>query len=356
MWRQPSWKTLKGKMGDDNHRMKEDVLEQVDLRLYKELERCNLCEWECNVNRLEGETGVCGITIPLVGQSCLHPAPPSSFDAFMLGCNFRCVFCQNWMIAHYPQNPKAEIEGYYEPRKWAKMGVKALHSAEGQFIRADRLFFTGGEPTPSLPWIEEVVKEARKIDPSTKVNYDTNGFLTKDSLRRVLGFATSLTYDIKAFREDTFSALTGGFVEPILRNAEYIARHAKKQLWEFRVMVIEGIHDSEIQELCQFLSDLDETLPLNFLAFRTNFAMERYHGPSYDFMNWCVEVAKKSGLENVDWSGHPSIRGDSCELKGSELAMSYAKEAGCVKRVRICGACGKAHDCDLKRYVPRRRT
>lgn len=322
----------------------------------KELERCRLCEWECNVNRLEGETGVCGIGIPKVGHSSLHPAPPASFDAFMVGCNFRCISCQNWTLAHYPDNPRREVEGYYPPKDWASMGVESLRSMSAKMIEADRLFFTGGEPTCSLPWVEEVVKEARRIDPKVKVNYDTNGFLTMDSLRRVLEFTTSLTYDIKAFNDKTFNALTGAFVEPVLRNAEYIAQYAKGKLWEFRILVIPGIHEEEVEEICSFIAGIDEELPVAFLAFRPNFTMESYHGSPPQLMEFCVKTARRFGLMNVEWSGRPGIKGKLLEETGSALAMRFAKDAGCSSSSRVCGACAKVHDCNLKRYVASRLT
>lgn len=308
------------------------------------------------MDRLAGERGVCGISQPIVAHSTLHPAPPASYDAFMAGCNFRCLFCQNWSIAHYPQNPKYEVERGYEPREWAKLGLAELHSPAAKLMGADRLFFTGGEPTPSLPWIEEVVREARAVNPQTRVNYDTNGFLTKSSLKRVLNFATSITYDIKAFEEETFSWLTGGFVEPVLRNAETIGKYHKDKLFEFRIMVIEGIHDDELQGLCGFICDIDPMLPVNFLAFRPNFALEDLRGPSFEFMRSCVEIARLSGLENVDWSGQPAIRGVEPDIKGSELARYHARLGGCHLERRICKGCESVNDCPVKKYVPGRRT
>jgi pyruvate formate lyase activating enzyme len=274
----------------------------------------------------------------------------------MAGCNFRCLFCQNWSIAHYPQNPKGEIEAIYEPREWAVMGLMELDSEDAKSVGADRLFFTGGEPTPSLPWIEDVVGEARAINPQVRVNYDTNGFLTRESLKRVLKLATSVTYDIKAFEEETFSWLTGAFVEPVLRNAEAIGKHHKDKLWEFRIMVIEGIHDNELNDLCDFIVDIDPSLSVNFLAFRPNFVLEDLRGPSYDFMKSCIEIARSSGLENVDWSGRPAIRGAEPDSEGVELAKQSARHGGCHMDKRVCKGCDSMNDCPVKKYVPGRRT
>jgi pyruvate formate lyase activating enzyme len=223
-------------------------------------------------------------------------------------------------------------------------------------IDADRLFFTGGEPSCSLPWVEEVVKEARKIDSKVKVNYDTNGFLTMDSLKRVLEFTNSITYDIKAFNERTFNALTGAFVEPVLRNAGYVAKHAKKKLWEFRILTIPGIHEEEVEDLCRFIADIDETLPVAFLAFRPNFTMEDYHGAPLELMDFCVRTARRCGLENAEWSGRPGIRGKVLDETGEALAMRFAEEVGCTSSPRMCGACEKAHDCEVKKYVASRLT
>ncbi len=72
------------------------------------LTSCTLCPRFCNVNRLEGETGVCktadkavvssysphfGEESPLVGSG-------GSGTIFMTHCNLLCNFCQNYDISH----------------------------------------------------------------------------------------------------------------------------------------------------------------------------------------------------------------------------------------------------------------
>ena len=323
-------------------------------RYLKELRDCRLCAWECGTNRLQGEQGVCRLTVPMVASSMLHPAPPSSYDAFSVGCSFRCLFCQNWRIANYPDNPASyDIEGYYQPKKWAELSLQQLKSPHARFIGADSLFFTGGEPTCSLPWIEEVVKEAREIDHSIKVNYDTNGFLTKKSLLRVLDLATSITFDIKAHSDKIHQALTGAPVEPVLKNAEYIGKKAKEKLWEFRIMVIPGIHEKEIQSLCEFIAGIDTTLPVCFLAFRPNFVMASHYGATLELMNYCIDIAKKTGIENVHWSGTVDIRGEMPKVEGLDLAYAYVEIGGCIqKNHRNCKTCMNMSKCEIKKHVP----
>ena len=75
---------------------------------YRLFERCELCPRRCRVNRRAGQMGFCnasdrvkvhshqphfGEELPLVGRR-------GSGTIFFSNCNLRCVFCQNWPIAH----------------------------------------------------------------------------------------------------------------------------------------------------------------------------------------------------------------------------------------------------------------
>ncbi len=308
-----------------------------------ELESCQLCEWRCRVNRLKGEKGVCGITVPKVVLSTLHPAPPASFDAFMLGCNFKCLGCQNYTISMLRE--KGE---YIPPEEWAELGLAALESWEAQRMGADLLFFTGGEPTCSLPWVEAVAEYAK-----TKVNFDTNGFMTTSSLERILSFSSSLTFDVKAFSERAHRLLTGAPVKPVLRNVKYVIEHALEKVYEFRVMVIPGFLEEAIA-VAKVLSDLSEDAPLCYLAFRPNFVLDEVRGITRQELEKVVEAARNYGLKRVDWAGLPNIPG---KTEGAEDFRQRAEKAGCTKtkRVRLCRLC-RGHECSLMGYTPKRKS
>ncbi len=334
--------------------------------LESDLRSCKLCEWRCGADRLAGETGICGISIPLVAVSQLHPAPPASFDAFLVGCNFKCLFCQNWSISMYHERFNSNTrhyEGYYKPETWAELGTISLTTPVSNYMGADRLFFTGGEPTCSLPWIEKVVETAREYYRDTKVNFDTNGYMTKDSLKRILEFTTSITYDLKAIDPKLFAGLTGAFVQPVLRNLKYILKTAPEKLWEVRVMVIPGVHEHDIIKMGKFLADFDPGIKLNFLAFRPNFIMENYPGASEQMLNKCVDIAISQGLTNVTWNGRAGINKkipDEIEnmIKSSEsprylaIPFSYARYNGCKEENRNCKNCLDYNQCPIKIYRP----
>lgn len=334
---------------------------RMDINYLSDLKSCQLCEHHCGVNRLKGELGVCRIGLPEVASATLHPAPPQSYTIFMAGCNFKCLNCQNWSISQYPDNGSS-IRGFLEPKELAMESIKQINSAFGRVMGADRIFFSGGEPTIHLPYIENIVEEARRIDPSTKVNFDTNGFMTEESLDRVLKFTTSITYDIKAFHDETHRAITGSTVRPVLRNAEYIGKYAREKLWEYRILVIPKINEEEISHICEFIATIDPSLPVCFLAFRPNFILENHQGASTKLMLQCVKIAEDAGLKNAYWSGHTGLTGKIAPvndqmkrkytLPEAALAGTYALKAGCATHPRDCKNCPSNQVCKIKSYIP----
>jgi pyruvate formate lyase activating enzyme len=313
------------------------------------------------VDRTSGEVGVCQVGVPEVASRNLHPAPPESFTVFMAGCNFKCLHCQNADIAHYPGSGAA-IDGPEEPEALAREGLAALASSFGRLMGADRFFWSGGEATCALPFVEEVVRRARALDPSVKVNFDTNGFATDASFRRILDLADSVTFDLRAVDDEVHRAMTGAPSAPVLRNAELMAEHDQK-LWEFRILVVPEINEAEIEKLCRFVADLDPALPVAFLAFRPNFVLEGHRGATVASMERAMAIARDVGLRHAEWHGRPGLLGailkdrdPRYESSCAGLAGAYAARAGCETHPRNCGSCELGQACPVKLHRPARRT
>jgi len=75
---------------------------------YAIFEECRLCPRQCGVNRLAGEKGFCQAPArvmvysaqPHHGEEISLTGRDGSGTIFFSNCNLRCVFCQNWPIAH----------------------------------------------------------------------------------------------------------------------------------------------------------------------------------------------------------------------------------------------------------------
>jgi len=316
---------------------------------WEELEDCKLCAWSCGVNRLAGERGVCGLGLPAIADATLHPAPPASYTIFMAGCNFRCLFCQNWTISTFPDQKLCDAI-LTSPELAAEGALRRLRSAEASLMGADRIFFSGGSPTPSFPFVEAVVRAARELDPETKINYDTNGFMSAETFRRMIELADSVTFDIRAVSDEVHRTMTGAPAGPVLENARRMAQYPEK-LWEFRVLVVPGFNTGELRSICSFIADLGADLPVCFLAFRPNFYLENLRGATEGEMEEAVRTAKECGLSDVTWSGRPGLPGHAPSQE-----LSVGTKLPCPARPRLCGQCDLLQRCPIKLHRANRTT
>lgn len=72
------------------------------------LQSCHFCERRCGANRKKKETGYCRMdAISRYSAEFLHmgeePELVPSHTIFFTGCNFSCVYCQNWHISTAPK-------------------------------------------------------------------------------------------------------------------------------------------------------------------------------------------------------------------------------------------------------------
>ncbi|KAH0491873.1 hypothetical protein TgHK011_003276 [Trichoderma gracile] len=90
---------------------------------YAHLRNCNLCPRQCGVNRHEttgmcliGDTAKVNVIAPHFGEEPCIQGHNGSGAVFMSGCNMRCIFCQNYDIAHQRNGmdltPEALAEWY----------------------------------------------------------------------------------------------------------------------------------------------------------------------------------------------------------------------------------------------------
>ena len=299
-----------------------------------EFSECRLCEWNCGVNRDE-DVGVCNVKMPEIAYTCLAESL-ESYSITLLGCNFRCLYCNAYRLSQYPDT-NWFYRGYVDPRDLAHEAVEKLSEAG-----IEKLGFTGGEPTIHLPYIEEVIKEVKKSITELKVTFTTNGFATEASMKRIVAMCSSITLEINAFHDDTHLALSGAPVAPVLRNAEHLIQH-KDKVRAFKTVVVPQINDSEIEEIAQFIASFDPSIPYHLIGFRPSFMLYYHPGPSSRELEAIANRCEQH-LETVKWGGiYPTESG--FDGSGASLAMKYAALAGCVRKDRNCGVCGMNKRC-----------
>jgi len=97
-------------LNKDSNNLKNRVVQEINYITLAEtiaikyLHACMFCERQCKANRISGEKGFCLISKDsYVSSAFLHmgeePLLIPSGTIFFQGCNFGCVFCQNYDIS-----------------------------------------------------------------------------------------------------------------------------------------------------------------------------------------------------------------------------------------------------------------
>jgi putative pyruvate formate lyase activating enzyme len=141
----------------------------------KQMLKCGLCERKCNAKRSEGKTGWCNVLDTRVASEFLHlgeePELIPSHTVFFSGCNFECVYCQNWDISQRRGGWKIKLKSLAETIK--------IKQGQG----AKNLNLVGGEPTPNLPYILKVLKEMKRLEVNTPIIWNSNMYMSAETMR-----------------------------------------------------------------------------------------------------------------------------------------------------------------------------
>jgi putative pyruvate formate lyase activating enzyme len=144
--------------------------EEAVRQAYGLAQPCTVCPRLCRVNRLDGQTGYCGVgALPILSSAGPHygEEPPlvgqgGSGTIFLAGCSLLCVFCQNYDISHGRAGRPAE------PDQIARL-MLALERRGCENIN----FVT---PTHVTPWLMDAVRRARLDGLTVPIVYNCGGY------------------------------------------------------------------------------------------------------------------------------------------------------------------------------------
>ncbi|TXT63209.1 MAG: hypothetical protein BAJALOKI3v1_410005 [Promethearchaeota archaeon] len=161
----------------------------------KYLEQCIFCERRCEVNRIDGEKGYCLIPeSSYITSAFLHHGEESvlvpSGTIFFQGCNFGCVFCQNYDISQAWKGKRdiSEIAKEADPQDLADTAERLSNKG------ALNINYVGGDPIPNLHTIIASL-EYQKINICQLWN--SNFFLSEEGLSLIIDFIDFWLPDFK---------------------------------------------------------------------------------------------------------------------------------------------------------------
>jgi putative pyruvate formate lyase activating enzyme len=152
---------------------------------------CTLCPRECRVNRLEGETGFCGLgpdavlarALPHFGEEPPVSGTAGAGTLFLTSCNLQCPFCQNYRISRDRMGEAVDREAL--AGIMLELAMKGCHNIE---------LVT---PTPQLPAVLESLLAACEWGLNLPIVYNCGGYEKTDVIRLLDGIVDVWLPDFK---------------------------------------------------------------------------------------------------------------------------------------------------------------
>ncbi len=267
---------------------------------------CFACGHRCLIK--EGRSGICKVRFndagvlkvpsgyvgalqvdPIEKKPFFHAFPGTLALSFgMLGCDFHCGYCQNWVTSQALRDPNSTTDS---------MPISPAQLCDlGQRSRARVLASTYNEPLITSEWAVEIFKLSKQRG---FVNaYISNGNGTDEVLDYIRPHVDLYKVDLKSFREKNYREL-GGRLDVVLRTIEGLK---KRGFWlEVVTLVIPGFNDSdeELRDTAQFLAGVSRDIPWHVTAFHKDYKMQDPDNTTPSHLERACEIGAKVGLRYI---------------------------------------------------------
>ncbi|MBI5472240.1 MAG: AmmeMemoRadiSam system radical SAM enzyme [Ignavibacteriae bacterium] len=268
--------------------------------------RCVACGHRCKI--APGRDGICkvrfnsdgilfvphgyvaGLQIdPIEKKPFFHVLPGSNALSFgMLGCDYHCAYCQNWITSQAIRDPLAGSP----PDITTAKRIVALAREHAIPV----LTSTYNEPLITSEWAVEVFKLARGYN--IKCSYVSNGNGTPEVLDYIRPFVQMYKIDLKSFQQKNYQQL-GGKLENVLFT---IRRLRELNIWvEIVTLVVPGFNDSdeELNDIAGFLVSVSPDIPWHVTAFHQDYKMTSPDNTPAETLIRAAGIGSAAGLHFV---------------------------------------------------------
>ncbi len=330
--------------------MKEAILYQ---RLPGGRVRCNLCAHRCLL--LPGRTGICHVrqnregalyTLvygraaaqeidPVEKKPLFHFYPGSAaYSIATVGCNFHCLFCQNWQIS--------QIVPSYEALFGEECPPEAIVD-RAQRSRSQSIAYTYTEPTIFFEYALDTARLAAQR--GLKNIFVTNGYETPEAVATIRPYLDAANIDLKSYSDRYYRKVVGARLQPVL---DTIRLMKSLGIWvEVTTLVVPGHNDSpeELRSIARFLaSDVGRDTPWHISRFFPAYRMADVPPTPVSTLRQAREIGLEEGLEFVYVGNVRGMPWESTYCPGCSTLLiersGYAILANRVSEGR-CPDCGR---------------
>lgn len=335
---------------------------------YKKLDKkqvqCQACNHYCAI--APDNRGICGVrenrdgklyslvygkivaknVDPIEKKPLFHFLPGTkSLSIATVGCNFRCLYCQNADIAQMSkENVLFGAEKVPGVNLTPKDVVETAMRAELPSIS-----YTYTEPTVFIEFALETMELAHKK--KIKNVWVTNGYTSKEARKAILPYLDAANIDIKGFSEEFYNKICGAKLKPVLETAKAMK---KAGVWiEITTLIIPRQNDNEknLEGIAEFIAkELGKETPWHISKFFPTYKLGDLSPTPPSSMLQAYEIGKKAGLQYVYLGNLASLEYETtfcpkCNTKNIERAgyeiVRRDKNGKCAK-------CGKDLNLILK--------
>ena len=218
-----------------------------------------------------------------------------------LGCNMRCLHCQNWQIAHADAIEDGDQLRVLPPEK---IPVAAANSG------CQGVAWTYNEPTI---WLEYALDGARVCHENGLYTvFVTNGYITPEALDVIAPHLDAYRVDIKGFRPEIYKFLAKvKDVQPIFK-AAVAAKYKYGCHVEVVTNIIPTVNDDEdtLRSIAAWIvKDLGNKTPWHVTRFHPYLELSHLQATPIETLERAVDIGRAAGLEFVyvgNVPGHPA--------------------------------------------------
>lgn len=205
----------------------------------------------------------------------------------MLGCDYHCGYCQNWVTSQMLRDANAVAQAKLcQPSDLVNAAIQH---------RAPVMASSYNEPLITSEWAVAVFKEARAR--GLRCAYISNGNGTPKVLDYIRPYVDAYKVDLKTFNPKHYRQLGG-----VMENVTDTIRNLKQRgFWvEIVTLVVPGFSDDpeDLKRMAEFLAGIDPLMPWHMTAFHPDYKMtEGYRRTVVDDLMKVVEIGKQAGLK-----------------------------------------------------------
>ena len=206
----------------------------------------------------------------------------------MLGCDFHCSYCQNWLTSQSLRDDNAtQRSTRISPKDICDRAIEN---------NAKVVVSTYNEPLITSEWAVEVFKEAKQRNLWTA--YVSNGHGTPEVLEYIRPWVDLMKIDLKSYSKKEYRRL-GGDRNAVLKTIQTI--HEMGIWLELVTLLIPNYNDSdkELTDIANFIAGISKDIPWHVTAFHPDYKMTDRERTPAEMLLRAYSHGKKAGLSFV---------------------------------------------------------